>query len=113
MILRAFFAALLAAAIALPVHASITTRILAVETSSELLSVPTTPTGRVLLRSCDECELHSPRLTPETAFTVGNERMSFVDFRQAFYNLKRYDERYVLVSYHVESNTVTSVEVGE
>lgn len=95
-----------------PAGASIETLELAVESSSKLLSVPTTSTGRVLVRSCEECELHSPRLGTNTSFQIDNERLSFEKFRQAFFNLKRGDETYVLVTYHVDSNIVLSVNVS-
>lgn len=105
-------AALAALAVALPAYAKITTLVRAVETSTKLLSVPTTASGRVLLRSCEECELHSPRLGPNTMYEVNEEALSFSEFRQAYYSMKGRDERYVLVSYDVESDIVTSVQVS-
>ncbi len=110
--LRNTILALAALAAGLPAYASITTLVRAVETSTKLLSVPTTASGRVLLRSCEECELHSPRLGPNTRFEVNEEALNFNEFRQAYYSMKGRDERYVLVSYDVEANTVTTVQVA-
>ncbi len=101
--------------LSLPAMAQITTLIEAVEASTSVLSLPTTPNGRLLFKPCSErCDVQSisVRLTTNTQFVFQGKKMSFVDFRRDFFNLRRSTEGYALVKYETEKNTVTSVEVS-
>ena len=106
---------ILALALTGPASADIVTLVKAVETVTSNVSVPTSDNGRLMFRPCaEECEekFVIVRLTGDTTFFVRSQRVNFLDFRQAFYNMRRGDEDYALVSYDVEAKTVTSVSIG-
>lgn len=114
MILRKVFL-ILALTLGSYATADVVTMVDAVETVTSNISVPTSPSGRLMFRPCDsECEekFISVRLTPETTFVVSGQAVDFLGFRQAFFNLRRSDDGYALVSYDTKSKTVTSVQLG-
>ena len=104
----------LALAFSLPAMSQLTTRIEAVEASTEVITVPTSPNGRLAFKPCAKrCDAETifKRLTPETRFVVQGRAVNFVDFRKVFYNQRRRTNGYALVSYDTEKNTVTSVAI--
>ena len=95
--------------------AGIVTVIDAVETVTSNMSVPTSANGRLMFRPCsEECDekFIAVRLTAETTFFVSNQRVDFLGFRQDFFNSRRGNEDYALVSYDTETKTVVSVRLG-
>ena len=106
-------AIMLSVCVALPAMAEIRTLTDARETRPSNMTVPTTSNSRVSFRTCEECELMTARLTPDTAFSVNGERLAFADFRKAFLVLRSRSEGYVLVSIDTESKTITSLQVAD
>ena len=103
--------------ISLPAMAEITTLVAAVELSAANLTVPPGPNGRLSFKVCemdcdDEAVIHV-RLTPQTRYVVHGETMEFIDFRREFYNLRRGNDAYTLVTYDTEKDTVTSVQISD
>ena len=99
----------------LPVMAQLTTLIDAVEVSPAVISVPTSPNGRLSFKPCTErCDEDTitVRLTPETRYIVQGQAMDFAEFRREFFNRRSGTDGYALVSYDTEKNTATSVEVS-
>lgn len=99
--------------ISLPAMGEIRTLIDARETKPSNMTVPTTPNSRVSFRICDECDLETARLTPETVLIVNGERMEFVDFRKALLVLRARSDGYALVSVNTETKTVASLMVAD
>ena len=95
--------------------AQIVTLINAVETSTGNMFVPTSSNGNLSFRPCaDDCEeVIRVRLTTETSFVMNGVTMKFSDFRREYSKVRRGSDKYALVSYDTEKNTVTSVRVGE
>lgn len=95
-------------------HAGIVTVINAVETVTSNISVPTTPSGRLMFRPCDsECDAKfiAVRLAPETKYFVKGQQVDFVGFRAEFFNRRHDGDDYALVSYDTETSTATSVMI--
>ena len=87
-----------------------------VETSTANVNVPTTTNGQLTFKPCaDTCEAEfiAARLTPDTEFVVRGQRVTFIDFRRAFYALRRGNDDYALVSYDTEKRVVTSINLGQ
>ena len=103
----------LALCVSLPAMGEIRTLIDARETKPSNMTVPTTPNSRVSFRTCDECDLETARLTPDTAYTVNGERMEFVDFRKALLALRSRNDGYALVSVDTDTKTVASLMVAD
>ncbi len=103
---------LLIMGIAAPAFADYQVVVDAVETSSSLVKFPTTQNSTLSFKRCKECDSESVRLTPYTDFILRGERIKFDGFRQGFKKLRR-DDEYVLISYDVKTNTVTSIRVAD
>ena len=99
----------------LPALSQLTTLIEAVEASTAVITVPTSPNGRLAFKRCakrcDADTIHV-RLTPETRFVIQGHVVDFLEFRKNFYNLRRSKDGYALVSFDTEKNTATSVEIS-
>ena len=96
-------------------NADIVTVVDAVETVTSNISVPTSPSGRLMFRPCaDACEENfiAARLTDVTAYFVNGEQVDFLGFRQGFFNMRRGQDGYALVAYDTESKTVTRINIG-
>lgn len=96
-------------------HGQIVTLIEAVEVSRSNISVPTSGNGRLMFRPCaGECDAKfiAVRLTPETRYFIDQKPVDFLGFRAAFFNSRRGNDDYALVSYEKESNAATSVTLG-
>lgn len=97
------------------INADITTVIEALEINSSNITVPTTTTGRLMFKPCSKtCDkkFMLVRLTPETTYLVRRKTLNFAEFRKAFYEMRLGDDDYALVTYEVDSNTVTSINIG-
>lgn len=106
---------ILALALTGAANAGIITEVEAVETVTSNISVPTSDNGRLMFRPCaDTCneKFVIVRLTSETTFFVRNEQVDFLEFRKAFFDMRRGNDGYALVSYDVKAKTVTSVDLG-
>ena len=99
--------------VSLPAMGEIRTLIDARETSPSNMTVPTSSNSRVSFRICDDCDLETARLTPDTAYTVNGERMEFADFRKALLVLRARSDGYALVSVDTDTNTIASLMVAD
>lgn len=75
------------------------------------LRLPVSTSGTVTLRECDDCDYYSIRVTPDTLYRVGNERLELRKFRDRILDLKSSGDITVNVTEDDASNTVTSVFV--
>ena len=102
-------------AVSATAQAAIVTEVEAVETVTSNISVPTSTNGRLMFRpcaeSCDE-KFIAVRLTTDTQFFVKEQRVDFLEFRKQFFNMRRADEDYALVSFDTDTKTVTSIYIG-
>jgi len=97
-------------------NAEVVTIVDAVETVTSNISFPTTASGRLMFRPCaGECDekFIVTRLTPETIYSIGGRKVDFREFRTAFLNMRKGGDDYALVSYHTETNTVASLNIGQ
>ena len=96
-------------------NTDIKTVVEALEISASNITLPTAPNGRLMFRPCSttcNSKFVLVRLTPETAYFVQNKTLDFSEFRKAFYETRSSASDYALVTYAVESNTVTSISIG-
>lgn len=71
--------AIVIAAATVPAVGQIVSLEAAIEASADGISMPSSPTGSVLL-TCDTCNQRSVRLTSQTVYLVNQEKVSFTDF---------------------------------
>ena len=96
-------------------NADIRTVTEALEINTSNITVPTTTTGRLMFKPCSKtCDRKFVlvRLTPETTYLVRRKALNFAEFRKVFYEMRLGDDDYALVTYEVDSNTVTSINIG-
>ena len=94
----------------------IVTLVNAVETSPSNIILPSSTSGMVSFRPCDEecdaVEYRRARLTDATKFAVNGKAVKFEEFRKAFAAIRGTEDSYALVSYDTKSKTVTSIDVA-
>ncbi len=96
--------------------AQIETLVRAVETAPINIRLPSSEGGTLVFKPCsDECDADYVRvtLTAATSYRFNGEQVKFADFRNNFMLRRSNDESYALVSYDVQSKTVTALELSE
>lgn len=96
-------------------NADVVTVVNAVETITSNISFPASVSGRLMFRPCaNDCDekFVAVKLTPETKYVVRGKPVDFAEFRTAFITTRSRGDDYALVSYHVETSTVTSIIIG-
>lgn len=95
----------------LSVSAQFQTLQLAHEVPVDMFVVPVTSNGNLNFRSCEECEMFTARLTPQTQYLVDGKPVDLQRFRAAVLSIRNRSGRYLTLLQHLESNTITSIEV--
>ncbi len=90
-------------------HVQAAPRLLAVEealeSDTETLILPSTDTGTVLRRGCDQCNVNPPRLTSNTRFFLGEKNISFADMQKLLSRSKQ--PRALLIFHRLSDRTIT------
>lgn len=73
---------------------------------------PASMNGSVSFRTCATCPQRIVPVTPETRFLVNKKAVSLNDFRKALVTVTDRDSEVVIVSEHLESETIRSVSVN-
>ena len=86
----------------------------AIEASPSNIILPASTSGMMTYRACyDECdrEYERARLTEKTVFSVNGKVVKFEDFRAKYAEARRTDKALALVSVHLESRTITKIDI--
>ncbi|MDJ0793919.1 MAG: hypothetical protein QNI98_06685 [Woeseiaceae bacterium] len=100
------------AALSLPAMAEFETVSRAYEVALGKMRIPTSIYSSVGFRECDECEMHTVRLTGNTRFVVNGRTVSFEKFREMAAAVNDADAVPVIVLRHLESDTITRISVS-
>ncbi|MBT8084269.1 MAG: hypothetical protein HKN35_02915 [Woeseia sp.] len=73
---------------------------------------PGTTSGTISMRDCDACTPTTLRVNADTRYFVNGEVVSLADFRQQLASSRNRNETVVIVSHHLESNTVRAIKVS-
>jgi hypothetical protein len=95
----------------LPASADFVTVSEAREVEASRLTVPTSQNSQISFNDCDDCEMTTVRLTPDTQYRVDGRSVRFDAFRQAVIIAKQADSAGVILVHHLESDTVLSVSI--
>ena len=96
--------------------AQIETLVRAVETAPTNIRFPSADGGTLVFKPCSEkCDADYVRvkLTAATSYRFNGEQVNFADFLNNFMLRRNSDESYALVTYDVQSKTVTAIELAE
>lgn len=97
--------------LALPATADFQTVSRAYEIKLSNLTVPTSQSGRILFKKCDDCKTEAARLTPRTNFVVNGRNVRFDKFRSIANEASDAGPIPVTVLHHLKSGTVVRVSL--
>ncbi|MEM7431473.1 MAG: hypothetical protein AAF351_05980 [Pseudomonadota bacterium] len=76
------------------------------------LRTPSSASGTVAFRACDECEHTVVRVTASTRYSINGKVVRFADFSKAVATASNRDDVAALVLHHLESDTVEAIDVS-
>ena len=106
-----FIAALLS--ISLPAAADFTTIAEAYELALSDVTIPATPSSGISFKQCEDCDIQTVRVTPNTRYSVNGQDYPLKEFRRRVFNISNRSATFVSVVHHLESDVVLSVSVTE
>jgi len=95
----------------LPAAAEFTTVSQAYEIALSDFRVPATPNSGVIFKECEDCDMVTIRVTPDTQYIVNGKSTALKEFRKNVFNIHDRANETIIVLHHLESNTVVSVSV--
>ena len=72
---------------------------------------PASTSGFAAFKPCQECQLLTVRVTPDTSYVLNNNSLQLADFRTALSTVTSREDKTVIVNHHLESDTVTAVSI--
>ena len=73
---------------------------------------PATSNGGATFKACTECERQLVRVTGTTRYSVNGKTVRLDQFKAAVATANDRDKTLVIVLHHLESNTLTSIDVS-
>ena len=73
--------------------------------------LPATTSGTLSFSECAECQVVTLRASAATRYAVNGKTVSLVDFRKAIAGVSNRNDQMVDVFHHLDTNTVTAVEI--
>jgi len=95
--------------VAAAAHGDVLTQ--AYEVALNEFRAPSTENGSVAFKPCADCQHMTVRVTTGTRYTINGKGVRFDDFRNAVGQAGDRDEQTVTVLHHLESNTVTLIDL--
>lgn len=81
------------------------------EALATTVRMPVSASGTITLRECDDCEVQSIRVTPDTQYRINEQSMPLEQFRHAIRDLQNNGAHVVNVRRDEASQTVASIFV--
>ncbi|MDH4107886.1 MAG: hypothetical protein OEW35_06195 [Gammaproteobacteria bacterium] len=81
------------------------------EVPLNLFRMPGARNGTLTFRVCDECETLTFRVTEGTDYVVNSDTRELKDFRKTLARVRDRASATVMVTHHLESDTVTTVRI--
>ena len=75
------------------------------------MTTPVTNTGSLIFKECDDCDSRMIRMTSNTRFIVNGRTVDLKEFRKQVFQVRNPDKVAVTVMHHLESDTITSINV--
>ena len=73
---------------------------------------PATDNGSVAFKECGDCERRLVRVTASTRYAINSKNVRLKDFRKAVSQASDREDKTVIVLHHLESDTVSSLNVS-
>jgi biopolymer transport protein ExbD len=97
--------------LSMPALAEFTTVARAHEVALSDFRAPASAHGIAAFKSCEDCELLTVRVTPETRYVLNDQSVKLKDFRFALSTVTNRKDETVIVMHHLESDTVTTISI--
>lgn len=101
----------LLACLSMPALAEFTTVARAHEIALSDFRAPASSNGITAFKSCENCELFTVRVTPETRYVLNKQSVQLKDFRAAISKVRSREDETVIVLHHLGSDTVTTISI--
>ncbi len=98
--------------ISLPVAAEFRTVKLAYEVPLNEFNVPVTRNGIISFRQCPGCATVEGRLTPDTRFLLNGNAVELKEFRKHVFTVRNRAAETIVVTQHLETETITSISIN-
>ena len=96
----------------LPAAAEFKTVSLAYEVTLSDFRVPATPSSGVIFRECEDCEMRTVRVAPQTRYLINGKRVELKEFRKTIFQIRDRQNTFLTILHHLESDVVVSVSVA-
>lgn len=93
-------------------HADFVTVEEAYEVPLNSFRMPGTTAGALAIKTCDECDIQTIRVTGQTQYVFRNEHLTLAEFRKALGGVNQRDKKWIIVLHHLESDTVSRVTLN-
>ena len=97
--------------LSLPVAAEFVTVSRAYEIALSDFRVPATPSSGVQFKECEDCDIVTIRVTPNTRYQVNGKSVPLKEFRKLVFQVRDRAAETIIVLHHLESDTIESVSV--
>lgn len=81
------------------------------EADLNYLRLPGAAGGTLTFSECSDCDLQTLRVTAATRYVLNDRNVSLTEFKKALSRITNRKDVIIDVSHHLESNTVTRVNV--
>ncbi len=75
------------------------------------LRLPGAEGGTLVFSECADCDIQTLRVTAATRYVLNNHDVTLAEFRQAVSRITNRKDVIIDVAHHLESNTITKVNV--
>ncbi len=76
------------------------------------LRLPGSENGTLNFRRCSDCEAQTLRVTGKTRYLINDSDFALAEFKKQLKRVRNRKDQNVSVLYHLESNTITTIEVN-
>ena len=98
--------------LSMPAIAEFETVSRAYEVALGKIRIPTSAYSSMSFSECEDCEMHTVRLTANTRFVVNGRTVTFEKFREITAAVNDADSVPVIVLRHLKSDTITKISVS-
>ena len=83
----------------------------AYEVALSSIRMPRTVTGTIAFRECEDCEIHTVRVSADTQWKLDGRAVPLQKFKQAMERVEDRKTKAVAIFRHVDSDRITAVSV--
>ncbi len=98
--------------VSLSAAADFTTITAAYEVAVSNLRLPGSENGTLTFKQCSDCEAQTLRVSGKTRYVLNDRDFALAEFKEQLKRVRNRKDQNVSVLHHLESNTITAIEVN-